>query len=126
MNRVVLWCVNVFGFCVGTARAGTLGVCAVALMSLATTGVANADQTPALRITAVDSLHSQAKFISLQGYSNPSCDGHRIYLESSDAEYFKQMFAIALSAFHAGTPVIIVFTVSAGQCRGSRVIAYNQ
>lgn len=89
-------------------------------------GGALADQTPALTIAAIDSLHSQAKFISLQGYSNSACDGHRISLESDDPELSKQMFAIALSAFHAGTPVIIVFTPGGGQCRGSRIIAYKQ
>jgi len=85
-----------------------------------------ADSTPKLRIKVVDSVAPEAKYVTLYDYTNPSCEGNRILLESTDSGYRKEMFAMVLSAFHAGTPVSFDFIVSNGQCRGYRVYAHKE
>ena len=47
-------------------------------------------------------------------------------IHSADPQYFKDMFAMVLSAFHTGSPVSFFFTVSGGQCLGDRVFVYKQ
>ncbi len=80
-----------------------------------------ADQTPYASIVLLDSVNAISKYVTLDGYSNPSCEGNRMLIADNDAEYRKEMFAMVLSAFHAGTKVSFVFSVSNGQCYANRV-----
>ena len=90
-------------------------------LGMSCTAFADPAWTPALRVQRLDSVGPGSKYVTLEGYTNASCDLNRILLESTDADYRKEMFAMALSALHAGSTVQLYFDVSAGQCRASRI-----
>jgi hypothetical protein len=98
----------------------------LALLTMGISGTALADPswTGTHRISVVDSVAAGFKYVTLEGYTNASCDLNRILLESTDAEYRREMFAMALSAMHAGSTVQLLFDVSGGQCRASRILVY--
>lgn len=96
---------------------------ALALTLAAST--AHADFTPKLTITTLDAPVPGATYITLDGYSNTACDNNRMLLNTTNADYYKQMLAMILSAFHAGTPVTFEFNVSGNQCVVTRLFSYK-
>ena len=87
---------------------------------LATTSLAY-QITGSSKITEIDSLNSNLFWVSLEGYSNASCDQNRILLDkdSLGADYYEELIALLLSAFYAEKSVQLAVSDS---CRADRVI----
>ena len=80
-------------------------------------------------IASIDSLDPiagvQRTFVSLAGYSNPSCDADRILIETTNVAHHNKMISMLLLAMASHSNVDLSFTVSDGQCRSNRVIVYS-
>ncbi|TQV70669.1 hypothetical protein FKG94_20265 [Exilibacterium tricleocarpae] len=74
-------------------------------------------------IDTLDVAQGYKSYITLEGFVNPGCNENRILLQSSDPDHYKEMSALILAAFHAGTKVDIYLSSS---CGGQRVRATRQ
>jgi hypothetical protein len=73
-------------------------------------------------ITKIDTVYtSDSVYISMDGFSHDWCTStsNRIILTSTDVEQYKQLFSIALSAFHTGSQVSFLIDES---CKSSRMM----
>ena len=72
-------------------------------------------------ISAIDSSAAENHaYITLEGYTNPSCNLNRIVLTDSSEDKFNQMFSMVLSAFHSGTKVKFYFS-DTSNCNSNRI-----
>ena len=94
-----------------------------ALMLAAST--AHAEYTPKLTITMVDAVAPGSTYVTLNGYTNTACDNSRMLINTTNADYYKQMIAMVLAALHAGTPVQFEFSVNANQCVVTRLFSHK-
>ena len=98
------------------------GVCLV--MALGTT-TAHAAWTGRHQVKVIDSLVPTMKFVTLDGYVNPACDENRIIVRFADPQYYKEVFAMLLSAFLAGYSVEVLISETSGNCFAERVLVYR-
>lgn len=94
---------------------------ALLAISLATTTAHSASTGPR-QIKVIDSLVPTMKFVTLDGYVNPACDGNRIIVRFDDTQYYKEVFVMLMSAFLAGYFVEILITETSGNCFAERVL----
>lgn len=78
-------------------------------------------------VVAIDSLPGSSPsftnkvFVSLEGYSNPSCSNNRIAVYATDTNKFDQMFSMVLSAMHSGSKINFYFP-DTSTCDSNRII----